>query len=166
VSLVYIYGLTDPDAPEVIRYIGQSIDPQARLKGHLSEGRSTVQSARAVWIRQLMVNGKEPLLHILATADELTAEQTEREHIALHAGNGRLVNTSHNGHQKPARRYEKMAPLPWHITLHLSAEVGAEIDRWAERDHVPASTICRMLIRERLEQIARSQPRTPKEEQT
>jgi hypothetical protein len=62
--IVYVYGLVDPRTNQV-RYVGASIDPWRRRSEHLSEARSASQSAKALWLRDLLATGGQPQVLIL-----------------------------------------------------------------------------------------------------
>lgn len=96
---VYIYALADPDEPDAIRYIGQTVCPRVRLNFHLTVARnaSTATTRVGAWVRQLLGAGKRPVLTVLAEATLETAVQAEEEQIARYAARGLLTNTRRSG---------------------------------------------------------------------
>lgn len=81
--MVYIYGLLCPLSGE-IRYIGKSIDPERRLKGHMSGARTGSYSHHTSrWLRKLERCGLAPEIVILQEVPEGDDwRQAEREWIA------------------------------------------------------------------------------------
>lgn len=60
-SVIYIYGLREPDTG-LIRYIGKTIRPEARLRDHIND-RSVCH--RTNWIKSLKARGIEPEMVII-----------------------------------------------------------------------------------------------------
>lgn len=104
-TTIYIYALADPGEPSVVRYIGQSAEPERRLMSHMNECAEPNQSARARWLRTLKAIGKHPLVTILDAIDWVggmnPANDLERVWIARYAPARRLVNTWMNPYQEP-----------------------------------------------------------------
>jgi len=95
---VFIYALSSPTAPETVRYVGQSQNPRARLRGHMGDARGGAKSHRANWLRQLIAAGLEPALQILEGAALDNWIERERFWIAHYRGLGaRLVNQTDGG---------------------------------------------------------------------
>lgn len=72
----HLYTLSDPRAPEHIRYIGFSKNPSDRLRrGHIQDAlRKPEATHKATWLRSLLDAGLEPTLTVLPEAyDERTA---------------------------------------------------------------------------------------------
>lgn len=57
----FIYALRDPRT-DLIRYVGKADDPQKRLSVHLADKH---RNHRTNWIKDLMINGLEPVLEIV-----------------------------------------------------------------------------------------------------
>lgn len=95
---VYIYELIDPISNE-IRYIGRTINPKIRLRGHLSKSKK-FNTHRDCWIRSLTSVGEKPILNII---DELECSweysyKIERLYIKKYLKLGhRLTNTDDKG---------------------------------------------------------------------
>lgn len=88
---VSIYALCDPVTND-IRYIGQSIDPDTRLKNHISTS-FTGTSKRDIWIRSLLLSGKFPVLQTLSVIDVTEADAAEVQAISQAKKDGaKLVN--------------------------------------------------------------------------
>lgn len=81
--MVYIYGLLCPLSGE-IRYIGKSIDPERRVKGHMSGARTGSYSHHTSrWLRKLERCGLAPEIVVLQEVPEGDDwRQVEREQIA------------------------------------------------------------------------------------
>lgn len=95
-SLVYIYGLVDPETNEV-RYIGKSIRPEGRLRDHINEPPSNCH--RSHWIQSLKARGLEPSLMIIETVHgEWPWQESERFWIKrCRDGGMRLTNNTSGG---------------------------------------------------------------------
>lgn len=75
---IYIYQLIDP-SDNLVKYVGQSRDPQKRLQGH----QSSKTQPTGYWIKELMKKSLYPVLKIVDTAtNRLEAEHIESIYIA------------------------------------------------------------------------------------
>lgn len=63
-TVVYIYTLSCPKTGE-IRYVGQSKNPEKRLKEHRASGTAKLY----LWIHDLLANGDAPVLEIVEQCD-------------------------------------------------------------------------------------------------
>lgn len=95
-----VYALFDTRAPDVVRYIGFSKDPAARLRAHVWEARrSRKRSHRLHWLRELDRDALKPqwrTLSVFETVDE--AAQAEIAFIRQYREIGcALVNGTEGG---------------------------------------------------------------------
>lgn len=98
-ELVTIYGLCHPVTRDV-RYVGQSVDPDARLAQHIAEagcGRNGKASRKDLWISSLLFDGTRPLIESLALVPAEIADNVERLIIGLFDREGELLNIKHRG---------------------------------------------------------------------
>jgi hypothetical protein len=61
----YIYLLEDPSGKSSKRYVGMSVDPIDRLKGHLNAARRVKLTFTARWLKSLLDRGISPKLSVL-----------------------------------------------------------------------------------------------------
>lgn len=61
----YIYLLEDPSGKSLKKYVGMSVVPTGRLKGHLGAARAGELTYKARWVKSLLARGVEPKLSIL-----------------------------------------------------------------------------------------------------
>lgn len=99
---VYIYGLWDPRNYQ-LRYIGKSVNPEHRFRGHLDDAKYTNnKSYKCSWIRQLLSEGLIPSMEIL---EECTDDNWQEAEIAwIKEGREKglnLTNISNGGDQPP-----------------------------------------------------------------
>lgn len=74
----YIYGLADPN-DFTIRYIGQSVNPLARVNGHISE--CYTDNKKTTWLKKLKDNGVKPYIIIFEKCDIKIGHIKETEYI-------------------------------------------------------------------------------------
>lgn len=86
----YVYALMCPLIKE-IKYIGQSKNPQNRLKQHISNPSPLLES----WINKLKNKGKEPILTILETGEKYNICELEKKYIEQYSKNS-LLNINSN----------------------------------------------------------------------
>lgn len=81
-----IYSLSDPRAPEVPRYFGQTTQGlKRRFYGHVNEARRRSRRHVSRWVADLLREGLVPLIHLVSTAQ--TAEELDtHERAAITAG--------------------------------------------------------------------------------
>lgn len=96
---VYIYGLVDPREPEEIRYVGKTIDPRKRLKGHERYSRNGGTFPVNYWIRKLQKESVAPVLEILEECTGWDWIEREQHHVAYWriASNKKLMNATDGG---------------------------------------------------------------------
>ena len=94
-----IYMLSDPDSPEVIRYVGKTAgNIRRRLNDHVLRSRHG-RNHRECWIRSLIVRGCKPVITIIDSAlSEAELNQLERLYIIVLRMLGTdLVNATDGG---------------------------------------------------------------------
>ena len=58
---IYIYGIVDPNFPDVIRYVGKTKKSiTERLKQHIYLSKKNIKRPRYLWIKKLNKNNSEP----------------------------------------------------------------------------------------------------------
>ena len=126
----WVYGLRDP-RDGLVWYVGRSARPRARLSGHTSSRYGN--SARARWIRGLLLAGLRPELVLLETCStEEQAFEAEAMHIEkARTTNPRLTNSERAGTAGPVCR-ESSDATP--IFVHLGAELRDALDARAEAE--------------------------------
>ncbi len=94
---ISIYALTEPDNGP-IRYIGQSIDPSKRYKGHLYPSSLRLKIQKNSWLKSVLIKGKKPGMVVLAKVDEENADAAEIDYIKAYRMMGfDLVNGTDGG---------------------------------------------------------------------
>lgn len=76
---VFIYALNDP-ITGVVRYCGQTIDPDVRLRKHICEARKEKYHCPC-WINSLLKKKLQPIMEILDVVPDSEADFWEREYI-------------------------------------------------------------------------------------
>lgn len=107
----YIYALTDPFTSE-IRYVGKSIAPRKRLRGHIIAARNHAYDHHTSrWIRKLLEAGAEPIMKILeAVPPEDDWRESERAWVkAFEESGARLTNSTAGGEGLDYRNPEDKA---------------------------------------------------------
>jgi hypothetical protein len=80
----HVYHLLDP-RDRVVRYIGKTASPKARLAAHLKDAQQSQNTLKKRWISELLAQGLQPVMVIAATvADDLTARVIESQHCRQH----------------------------------------------------------------------------------
>lgn len=96
--IFYVYGLTDSLHPTDIRYVGVSVSPYARLKSHLQEARSGVDTYKNRWIRSTISEGREIVSHVLYEFnDRDSAYSYEKVLISNMKQSGHKLTNTHEG---------------------------------------------------------------------
>lgn len=94
----FLYGLVDSRKPDLIRYIGITNNPRARLGLHVSQaGKEGWRKSR--WVGAVIASGGDVLMTILHQGlDQSEAKSIEIETIAQHRSmGGRLTNLTDGG---------------------------------------------------------------------
>lgn len=86
--MIFIYGLCEPDTGE-IRYVGQSEDPRRRFKNHISQ---FAAEAVLAWVDELAELEREPMLVILAEAEDKVHASALELHFIAKLRRPRLLN--------------------------------------------------------------------------
>ena len=95
----YLYALVDPRDDEV-RYIGISINPAERFRGHINEAKKDTKTAKRRWIRSLMNQGMLPTFSVIQSGVLTWAQlgQLEIDNIAAFRADGHdLTNMTAGG---------------------------------------------------------------------
>lgn len=93
--IAYIYALVDPRDEAVIRYIGKSENPKARLVAHCLESRRKATYC-SHWVTSLMKDNLSPKMVILAVVPWSEWQKHEREFIKKHKTD-KLTNGNEGG---------------------------------------------------------------------
>lgn len=94
---VFIYTLSCPTSGQV-RYVGKSVSPKKRFRGHLNKVFKEAPCHRSNWLLSLIRRGLEPTIEIIAEVPETEWQFWERSYIHLYHSLGfDLVNSSAGG---------------------------------------------------------------------
>lgn len=114
-NVVYIYSLGEPGTHEV-RYIGKTVDLQARLYVHLCD---TSNTHKAHWIQSLRAQDKKPVMQVLETltnpteSEWITSEMFWISHFKAQGFN--LTNSSEGG--DGAQGYKHSEEIKQHLRV-------------------------------------------------
>lgn len=75
---IYIYGLSDPRSPKLIRYIGQTADWMFRQLQHCANRGSACKTSKGQWIASMRKDGFLPCLTVLEECQECDANEREQ----------------------------------------------------------------------------------------
>jgi len=90
----YIYILKDPDTYD-IKYVGETSDTLARLKGHIYLYKGT---QKCKWTKNLLEDGKFPILEVIEETDIDKKSDRERYWIMFYEQQGyNLLNMKRGG---------------------------------------------------------------------
>lgn len=91
-----IYGLVDPETPDVLRYIGQTKKVlKARLREHIADAKRGQDNYRCRWIRSLLALGRKPEVILVEIVTKATVAEDEKRLIAKYKTT--LTNTTAGG---------------------------------------------------------------------
>lgn len=96
---VFIYALLDPTTL-VVRYAGQTVGPDKRLKQHIREAKKEKYHS-ACWINSLINAGLKPIMEILDVVPDTEADFWEREYIQNFRERGFDLTNILDGGEKP-----------------------------------------------------------------
>ncbi len=98
----YIYILMDPISEEV-RYVGKSVNPEVRVRKHISESKnSKTNNHRVNWIKNLLRHGLRPKMEVI-DAIEGDWEWLEEYWVSQFKTWGfKLVNSTNGGENPPS----------------------------------------------------------------
>lgn len=104
IQVIYIYGLCDP-SDHVVRYVGQTQGPKARLQVHISGARRNRDgnSAKNAWILALLEKGSAPEMVILEETTEEMSGTVETKWIEDSRAKGEVFNVG-PGRNRNVRR--------------------------------------------------------------
>lgn len=134
-SKVYIYTLEHP-VTGVIRYVGKTINPKSRLKGHMWGCGAKIRSKSQSWIYSIKKDGLKPVMKILDEVTESTWSDAEMYWIEQFRQWGfKLYNEVAGGYGAPGRkhteeqrklmtesRYDELAILAYSLNGELLSE--------------------------------------------
>lgn len=92
---VAIYEICCPDTGEP-KYVGISKNPRERFKQHISDA-SKKKTRLYCWIKNLLLEGKCPVMNIFAYADNDSWEQLEKEFIFEYRKHHTIYNIADGG---------------------------------------------------------------------
>lgn len=103
---VVIYGLAASDEDEVM-YVGKTINREQRLLSHLMDATNGCESPKSQWIRELIENGRMPVMRTLEECDEEVWKEREKFWITHY----RTVNQKlTNAHDSKTRKRKEEKP--------------------------------------------------------
>lgn len=96
----FIYTLHDPREPDVVRYVGWTIDPKKRLASHIRAARNLRDKTHCgEWKHSLLEVGVEPVLVVIGRGSGVGWEEAERRWIRYYrdVSEAELTNISAGG---------------------------------------------------------------------
>jgi GIY-YIG catalytic domain len=91
---VYIYTLCERGKDEV-RYVGQTVNPEQRLKAHVGDSRLESSHPKERWIAEVLMMGSDIEMRIVEECTVESAGDREKHWIDFHLENGfALTNIS------------------------------------------------------------------------
>lgn len=141
--IVWIYALKDPRTG-VVRYVGQSNRPEARLRQHMNGSGSTRVSA---WVTELSALSMEPYLELLEMVDSTEADAYEMAWIDRLAAESALLNVHH------CANTEQPASADLGIEQHYTVKQIAEhfkVSRQAVYDWISSGRLGAIKLGERV----------------
>lgn len=127
--MVTIYALVDP-RNDVVRYVGQTKDPKARLRQHLCKA---VNARVGAWLAELAALGLEPRFDELRVVDKSGGDQAEYDAMYLHrrtllnlgpAGTGRRDGPRNPIRQVSYLHFTHLCPVTHEMLVEASKSLG------------------------------------------
>lgn len=92
-----VYALADPRCPEIVRYVGCTVNPDDRYRKHVWEATGDSPNlihsdAKDAWIRSLLAIGRKPVLRILENVEEESQAMRREEFWIAAYRSPRLLN--------------------------------------------------------------------------
>jgi hypothetical protein len=114
--VTYIYKHVEPDAPEKVRYVGKSNDPDERLRQHIAHATNQSKNTHhGKWIASLLKRGLKPHMEIIEVVDFSIWQERELYWIEWHIEQGHdLTNTYFGG--------KGVGMIPLETRLQMSAD--------------------------------------------
>lgn len=94
---IFIYSLSDPETLQV-RYIGKTTNLQRRFRKHINNSKKRKYHS-ALWIRSLVIKGKEPILNLIEETDKSNWQQREIFWIEFYRNQTDLTNILAGGQE-------------------------------------------------------------------
>ena len=134
----HIYTLSDP-RDGVVRYVGCTIDPKARLSAHLCDKANTRKNK---WLDELKENSLIPVINIVsAVGDAISAAREEQRVYAIHSGSA-LLCANPNVISYHYTEREKLPIMP----IRMDDELYEKAARKAKSLGLSFAAYVRMLI--------------------
>jgi group I intron endonuclease len=109
--ITFIYTLNEPENPEIVRYVGQSVNIKRRYRDHL-KGNKNRNTHTTNWIQGLINKNLKPILNIIDECDVLNLDKVEQGYIKLYKSYGcNLTNHSIGGHSSLGCKHSKESKL-------------------------------------------------------
>lgn len=123
-EISYIYLLLCPDSGQV-RYVGQSVNPSNRYKGHIND---VAKTYKVNWINKVKERGVFPELKIIASASKDEITNQENYWIDFYkCGRGKLTNSAAGNDTRCTQELRK-------TILAINGSIGVQYredrDRW------------------------------------
>ena len=136
---VTVYALADPETLEV-RYVGQSVNPLARLRGHLAEARRHYGNhKKKEWLESL---NEDPYVVTLTTTDLADARDVEAQWIERFLEEGHRLTNVHrvkHGRREDARGIGKRRWCPLHGEFHGLCSGARAAPEWRSTQELDGS---------------------------
>lgn len=118
-QVVYIYGLFDPRDNQ-LRYVGKTINLEARLRDHINWAIQDDPCPKSDWIKELLSLGLEPIISILEETDEEGWAEAEVNWIATCRKLGLNIFNVANGGPNPPDWFGRKQSV-YHVRKRVEA---------------------------------------------